>query len=45
VIRSAAGPVTDAVGAASEAGQEALLYSAHYFRQLRKIFSILEYSS
>ena len=42
VIRSADGPVGDVVGAACEAGQEALVYGARKFRQLRRIFSTLE---
>ena len=45
VIRSAAGPVGDVVYAASEAGQEALVYGVRKFRQLRKIFSTLDYWS
>ncbi|MFZ0978938.1 MAG: hypothetical protein WAN23_05985 [Candidatus Acidiferrales bacterium] len=45
MIRSAAGPVGDVVYAASEAGQEALVYGVRKFRQLRKIFSTLDYWS
>jgi hypothetical protein len=41
VIRSAAGPVGDA----SKAGQEALVYGVRKFRQLRKIFSTVDYWS
>ena len=45
MIRSAAGPVGDVVGAGSEPGQEALAYGVRKFRQLRKIFSTLDYWS